>query len=369
MTLLALIAGVIGTTWQAIEARRERDVAVFEAERASANRKLVWLMLGAIGDAKRPLTPREILERSEALIEKQFTRDPRIAVGMLLHIAAQYSSQGDMVREYRVTQRAGEIAQASGNAELIADAACNTVKSELDRKRFDLAQAMLEVGQQALARIERPDLGTVVSCIHAEADLALRQGDADRAVAQASEAIRRLEREGRTEDSSYLRLLSFLGVAQVDAGHLVAGYQTSVKLRLVDERLNYTETVDYLVSRANEALLLMALGDFVEAGRMIDAVSSRWAAVTGDDTMHAAIHHIRGLIAYVLGDFDVAEREAAESFRAIQIAGRGGSHAEFGSGLDPRPCVDRETRRGRPVADPASNPRIVRCHPRRSRRG
>src|SRR4029450_6916758 len=33
-TLLALIAGVIGTTWQAIEARRERGAAIFQAERA-----------------------------------------------------------------------------------------------------------------------------------------------------------------------------------------------------------------------------------------------------------------------------------------------------------------------------------------------
>ena len=44
-------------------------------------------MLGAIGDADRPLTQREILERSVALIEKQFTRDPRIAVDLPLPIA------------------------------------------------------------------------------------------------------------------------------------------------------------------------------------------------------------------------------------------------------------------------------------------
>ena len=69
-TLLALIAGVIGTTWQAIEARRERDAAIFQAERALAKGNLVNLMLGAIGDADRPLTQREILERSVALDRK-----------------------------------------------------------------------------------------------------------------------------------------------------------------------------------------------------------------------------------------------------------------------------------------------------------
>ena len=80
VTLLALIAGVIGTTWQAIEARRERDAALFQAERALAKGSLVGLMLGAMGQADRPLTQREILDRSLALVEKQFMHDPRIAV-------------------------------------------------------------------------------------------------------------------------------------------------------------------------------------------------------------------------------------------------------------------------------------------------
>ncbi len=40
-TLLALLAGVIGTTWQAIEARNQRDEARYQAERALAKGNLV----------------------------------------------------------------------------------------------------------------------------------------------------------------------------------------------------------------------------------------------------------------------------------------------------------------------------------------
>ena len=71
-TLLALIAGVIGTTWQAFEARRERDAALFQAERALAKSNFVDLLLGALGDADRPSTQREILGRGVDLVEKQY---------------------------------------------------------------------------------------------------------------------------------------------------------------------------------------------------------------------------------------------------------------------------------------------------------
>ncbi len=213
-TLLALIAGVIGTTWQAIEARRERDAAIFQAERALAKGNLVNLMLGAIGDADRPLTQREILERSVALIEKQFMHDPRIAVDLLLPIAGQYLSLGDTAREYAVMQRAGVIATASGDPALIANVACNTVETELMRGRIDLAKAQLATGQTALAQLQQPAFGTTISCMQAEADLARSQGDLDRAIARMGDAIDRTERAARTRGNMYPKLLSFLAAVQ-----------------------------------------------------------------------------------------------------------------------------------------------------------
>jgi serine/threonine protein kinase len=308
-TLLALIAGVIGTTWQAIEARRERDAAIFQAERAFAKGNLVNLMLGAIGDADRPLTQREILERSVALIEKQFTRDPRIAVDLLLPIAGQYLTLGDTAREYAVMQRAGAIATASGDIALIADVACNTVETELMRDRIDLAQVQLTTGQQALVQMTRPDLGTTLACMQAEADLARKQGDLDRAIARISEAIERAERAGRTRGNSYPKLLSFLGAVQQQRGDLVASYDTLKKEQRLAEQLGRTETADYLSGRRAEAILLMAFGEYVEAQGIIDAIVPRWSALTGDDSVPAWLSHSRGLLMHKFGDLQGAQRE------------------------------------------------------------
>ena len=320
-TLLALIAGVIGTSWQAIEARRERDAAIFQAERALAKGSLVGLMLGAMGQADRPLTQREILERSLALVEKQFMHDPRIAVDLLLPIAGQYLTLGDTGREYAVMQRAGAIATQSGDPNLIADVACSIVETELFRGRVDLALAQLEAGKKALAQMKRQDLGTVISCMQAEADLARRQGDVDRSIARVGEAIALAERADYTRGNSYPKLLSFLGTVQSQRGDLVASYETSKKLQRLDERLGRTETVDYLVERRNEAVVLAGLGEYVDARAIVEEIAPRWSKVTGDDSQPAWLSQSRGVLMYRFGDLEGAQRELAATAARLRAQG------------------------------------------------
>ncbi|MEO8188579.1 MAG: serine/threonine-protein kinase, partial [Burkholderiaceae bacterium] len=156
VTLLALLAGVIATTWQAIEARNQRDEARFQAERALAKSNLLNLMLTAISDAGQPLTQREILDRSVVLVEKQFTRDPRIAVDLLMPIAGHYFNLGDLERGLAVNQRAGLIAGASGDPELIAEVACKAVDYHTRRREPALAQEQLRIGMRALDQLTRP---------------------------------------------------------------------------------------------------------------------------------------------------------------------------------------------------------------------
>ena len=321
ITLLALLAGVIGTTWQAIEARRERDAAVFQAERAFAKGNLVNLMLGAMGDANHPLTQREILERSVTLIEKQFTRDPRIAVDLLLPIAGQYLTLGDTAREYAVMQRAGTIATASGDPALIADVACSTVETELMRDRIDLAQAQLATGQHALAQLKQPDLGTTLSCVQAEADLARKQGDFDLAIARISEAIDRAEHAGRTRGNMYPKLLSFLGAVQQQRGEIVASYDTLKKEQRLAEQLGRTETADYLSSRRAEAVLLMAFGEYAEAQTIIESIATRWSALTSDDSVPVWLSHSRGVLMHKFGDLQGARRELAAAATRARAQG------------------------------------------------
>ena len=186
MTVLALIAGIVGTTWQAIEARRERDEALYQAERASAKGSVFNLLLGSPGDANQPVTQREILDRAVQLIEKQFARDPRIAIDLLLPIAGQYMSLGDIDRELAVMRRAAELARATGDAQEIADVACGTVSAEIARGRIEAARQQLRTGLDALATLARPRFVVAAECLRAEADVARAEGDNARAVERIS---------------------------------------------------------------------------------------------------------------------------------------------------------------------------------------
>ena len=312
-TLLALLAGVIGTTWQAVEARRERDEARFQAERAFAKSNLVSLMLSAMGDADRPLTQREILDRSVVLVEKQFTRDPRIAVDLLLPIAGQYFTLGDAESELAVMQRASAIADASGNPLLIADVACNIVETHTRRGQIALAEEHLRAGLAALDQITRPDISTTSACLQADAEIAQDKGDLDRALESTMKAVDQVERSRSTRGSGYPRLLSFLGGLHLRRGELPASYDVSQRLKRLDEESGRAETVDFLLERRNEAVLLVAMGEYRSARAILDSLAPRWRAVSGDDAAPPWLGLSRGWLMLAFGELDGAKSMLEET--------------------------------------------------------
>ena len=320
VTVAALVAGVIGTTWQAVEARRERDDALFQAERALAKGNLFNLMLNALGSADRPLTQREILERSVQLVEKQFGKDPRIAVDLLLPIAGQYLTLNDANNEFAVMQRAAKIAHASGDAQLLADVACNTVDTEVRRGRLAQAKEQLRVGREALARVSRPGVGLVAACLRSEADVAQAEGDLGRATAHIADALAHIESTGDTRGSSYRSLLSYMNLLHRARGDLAASYAVIKQEQRLDEEAGRTESIDYLGARREEALTLYAWGEVLPAHTIIESLVPRWRGMNEAGTAPTWFDSTRGVLMLRLGDaasahtllVQVAEREKAQ---------------------------------------------------------
>ena len=321
VTLLALLAGVIGTTWQAIEARRERDEARFQAERALAKSNLVNLMLTAMGDAGRPLTQREILDRSVVLVEKQFTRDPRIAVDLLLPIAGHYYNLGDLERGLAVTQRAGLIAGASGDPQLIADVACKVVDYQMRRGERALAEEQLRIGMRALDQLMRPSVGTTISCLKADAAFAQGRGDLDHALTSIKDAIARAERAGETRGANYASLLSFQAALHNRRGELPASFEVSQRLRRLDEESGQAETVGFLMGLQNDAAVLAAMGEYQSARLIQESLATRWRAVTGDDAAPPWLGMGRARLMLKFGELDEAKILLEETVRRARSLG------------------------------------------------
>ena len=210
---------------------------MFQAERALARGNLVNLILGSLGDGNQPLTQREILDRAVQLIEKQFGRDPRIAIDLLLPIAGQYMSLGDIDRELAVMRRAGVIATASGDPALIANVACNTVETELMRGRgIDLAKAQLATGQTgaraaAAARIRNHDL------VHASGSRPRTQARRPRPGDRPHQRSNRPHRTRGTDARQYVSESRCRSSPRcsMQRGDLLASYDTQKKKQRLEE--------------------------------------------------------------------------------------------------------------------------------------
>src|SRR6185437_8844082 len=139
--------------------------------------------------ADRPLTQREILERATVLVQQTYGRTPAIAAELLLPIAGQYATLGDTKKDLALMERAATFAAATGDPNLIATVACNTIDTYVSIGRFDLADAKVKEGLQALRAAAHPRLTVQMECESEQADLDRDRGDVAAALRHMSAEI------------------------------------------------------------------------------------------------------------------------------------------------------------------------------------
>ncbi|MGH9866861.1 MAG: tetratricopeptide repeat protein [Candidatus Polarisedimenticolia bacterium] len=94
---LSLLAGLIGVSWQAAEAARERDRARLEARRAEEVKEfLVGIFEGSnpMQAGRGDITARELLERGVTRVEKELAGQPAVQADLLQTIARSFRSLG-----------------------------------------------------------------------------------------------------------------------------------------------------------------------------------------------------------------------------------------------------------------------------------
>jgi tetratricopeptide (TPR) repeat protein len=208
---LVLIAGIAGTTWQALESARQRDAARFQAQRAEASSEFMSLMLEEVGPGGQPLTPIELVDRGVQLLDRRYSDDQPFTARMLLQMARRYMDLGNTDKQGYVLARALAIAQKQDDPDLLADIECAVVRTQVDAERYDLAEQHMQIARSALARAPNAEVGTRVDCARAEAEVAEARQDREAAIAHLDAARRLLEDTDNTRGLPYHAVLTDLG--------------------------------------------------------------------------------------------------------------------------------------------------------------
>jgi eukaryotic-like serine/threonine-protein kinase len=224
-TVLVLVAGIAGTTWQAIEARRQRaeataqalesarqrDVARFQAQRAEASSEFMSLMLEEVGPGGQPLTPEQLVDRGIQLLDRRYGDDQPFAARMLLQMSRRYMDLGNTEKQEQVLARALAIAHEQNNPELLAAVECTIVRVHGDANRYDVAAKHMQSARTALARAPNAEVATRVDCLRAEAEVADARRETDAAIAHLRSAQQLLEETQTTRGLQYHAVLTDLG--------------------------------------------------------------------------------------------------------------------------------------------------------------
>jgi tetratricopeptide (TPR) repeat protein len=258
---LAVVAGVMGTVWQAVESARQRDRALVQLQRAETAAGFVTVMLYNTWGPEERITLGEFLVRSEELALRSLENQPEQQAVVLDSLGSYYFSLGDLTRAEPLLRRATSILPPSADVSLRARVECNHA---------------LVIGQQGGADAARKVIGHWVAQVDLEPEVAARcamygaqlawiSNDAQEALRQAFDAERLLRKAPRASPVLRAELLSHLGY----------GYE--MNNRIADADREYAAAIDAFnaLGRADSAVAMVTLNNW---GRV------SWSA---GDTKHA----------------------------------------------------------------------------------
>jgi tetratricopeptide (TPR) repeat protein len=165
MTLTAILAGLVGTAWQARRADANAEVAAQQRERAlqqlgyaeAANDFLGALMRQG---ADHPFTTPELLARGERLVDLQFSAQPGLRARMLVTLGDLYAEIQDQANAEKLLVAAQQAARLSSDLSLQTEADCDLAHEYGDQRRFDKS---LPIFDAAIARAQNlPGFDSVV---------------------------------------------------------------------------------------------------------------------------------------------------------------------------------------------------------------
>jgi len=285
LTVVAIVAGVVGTITEAKraanEARRaeheaqqahhERDRAVHELAHAEATDEFLGFLLQE--GAEKPFTTSQLLLRGEQLIDRQFASDPDLRARLLLTLANLYVDAMEANKAEALLLRAQASANAVADPQLQSQVDCSLAAHFGDTSSFDRAMSLFD---SAIARLQAQpelDLAVLAQCLTARSMIHMLRGDADAALTDAQAALADLASPRPGQRSLAVTAYSALADARSMRGELA---------------LAVTE-----YQRAIDALAAMGRGHTLQAVGLLNGLGLRLSRA--GQTLRAAAAYAQGI--------------------------------------------------------------------------
>jgi len=287
---LAVVAAAAFSLVQMREAQRQRDAALYESQRANAQVEFQSQLMSQIGD--RPITMREILDRSRNALEREYGDDPRLLTPILLQLSARYAELGDSRIRGTLLARADSLANATGDRGQLIEARCGIVDNLRTEGRYDEANRLLDSAESMLRATPNPR--AEVTCLQTLTDLENEAGpDHERAVPAIRRAIFIRDSLGETRDMEYIGLFSSLADALDERGEHRQSIATYDSAMSILDRTGRGETMTRAILQHDRAVTLIGLGEVAAAERSLHDFLERMrrSDPTGDIPAQPLIHY------------------------------------------------------------------------------
>ena len=264
LALTALIASAVITTWQMVEARRQRDLAFDQQQRVQATNSFMELLFSQIGSDSNPLTPVELLDRGVELLDRQYGVEDRFAATTFYDVSNFYSTLGEDDKHLSLLDRAAEIARTHGDLEIVAATLCSraqvTLYTDLESAHREVQEAM-QILATTPARSPRP----MINCYRSSGLVLAAQGDPAGAEAELRAALKIVDTSPIKLDQDRAALLSAIGEQYFDTDRPGEALELLDEALTIWDRIGFGGTVPAVIHRLNRAAVLMRMGEVLSA--------------------------------------------------------------------------------------------------------
>ena len=314
---LALMVSVSVALWQAQAASQQRDRALALLSRNSAITEFLELFVTQAAESDRPMKLGEMLDRSEAMADKQFKNEPEDRAVVLAMLGNYQESIQEITKAEALVKRAIESARDSKDASLKARLNCQYASILLALGKVDEARRDL----QANANRSDIDAEAASECFASLADVSRTVNDAQGAVDNTQRSLDKLKATNRAAPAALAARTSELAYSLHLAGHNDEADKAFARSLQIYTELGREASVAAIIVRNNWGHVSLGSGNARVALARYDEIMALFAK-SGGGEMPPYLLSNRGAALMLSGRY----ADAAEPYKLALAAEVKGGH-------------------------------------------